>query len=332
MGVVGGSLQVQAVDCTGPSCGGGGHSIGNEFYNSYLTRRDMMKDPKVKRLLNTKVEAEIKKIESWIPYIGQRMRVYLTEKQWFLVDRKIPETKEGIVLDADQLAFQNNDQVYVDEKRYHSLKTEQDKVDFLVHELMRGFQIESEGKKSGVTKIMVDIAQGNIKDGVQFRDRLRRFGLHKIKLHLMVTAKEVRLASENLAKAKEKIIELCQRYTKKDFDGSSAPGREGIFSVVKELYPNGSYFDWAFFTSDTEYGEYLQTLDMNDAKPYHSIFMWYGHSASSQNLCKRLGAPIRDDEVISVPAAINDSKQGKRSPKETKQAPERTSDSIFDAQ
>lgn len=81
-------MQTQALmaapACDGGECSGGGNRLGNEFFDSYLGRREI--DPEKEKVFKD-IESILQKVEEQVPQLAVDLRKSL-KKDWYLIDRK----------------------------------------------------------------------------------------------------------------------------------------------------------------------------------------------------------------------------------------------------
>lgn len=138
----------------GNGISGGGDAVGDEFFDSYLTRKVFR--PENHPSFKTIVEPILKKLDDTDPYFGDRMRSALTQKKWFVIDEKLPELPKaelGIVFDAKQAAYQTKQEIFLKSRFVKSAKGDLDIAALILHELAQGVRLALNENRKAEDKI-----------------------------------------------------------------------------------------------------------------------------------------------------------------------------------
>jgi hypothetical protein len=117
---------------------GGGNGLAGKPLESYRvaisTDEDVLK--LIAPIVNNVLEA--------LPRFAGHLNFILRERSWYIVPAKLkalPQTVIGIYFAADQFGLQNQRDVWINQDDMASMKTPEDKVNFIMHEMVMGVRI-----------------------------------------------------------------------------------------------------------------------------------------------------------------------------------------------
>ena len=137
----------------GTSDSGGGNGFNGKPLESY--KFQPMDRPEFKIYL----EPLFKRTQPETKILYNRLRYVLTKKSWFLIPTDLtalPSERIGASFNTDQLALQNFDEIWIDQRKFEALKSDEMRAKLILHEMVMALKILKLESTNGLCMSVID--------------------------------------------------------------------------------------------------------------------------------------------------------------------------------